>query len=179
LSLLIFKVKAGFSDGLGKDFIPYKDYMDFIHSEYKKDLKKELSAYPPTYKPKEAPQYGKGKSLRSSWKATTVKIDSDTKNTEIVNTKTVDYQGKSWNLLDLLHNGTKPYRANPNNPTGLMTFFWEGQWRRVKKVKGIDEKNIGGHTAPYHYNISKMISASLTESWHRMDREIRLWQPPR
>jgi hypothetical protein len=178
LQALTFKFHIT-KDWKGSEIIPFKKYAKFIRTFYQGDLIKELKAYPPSYKPAGMKYRGK-KALRNSWVSKDTNISREDAQLEIFNDKVVTYQGRSWNLIDLLHEGTRPgYSAKSNNPTGLMTFFYNNKWVRTNRVRGINEQSIGGHDMQLaNYSMRKLISKSLMDSVKRADREILFWQPP-
>jgi hypothetical protein len=165
-------------DWNGTNIIPFTKYADFIQRTYKKTLLPDLKSYPPSYNPKG--RRHKGPTLRASWRTESHRVSRDEVTTEYFNTKTVTYQGRSWNLLDLLHEGTLPgYSAKSNNPTGLMTFFYNNKWIRTKRVRGINPQSIGGHDMSFsNYSMRKLISRSLLDATKVVDRETLFWQPP-
>jgi hypothetical protein len=174
LSVLTLKYKVIRVDWK-KEIIPYETYMEFIHSTFKDDLLQDLKTYPPSYSPR-----GTGKALKDSWEADMVNHSRLDKITEFHNEKGVSYRGHSWNLMGLLHEGTLPgYTARNNNPTGLMTFFYNNKWVRTRKVKGIDPQLIGGHDRMFaNYSMRKSLNVSVKTNVDKLEGEIRLWQPP-
>jgi hypothetical protein len=190
----------------GQDLVPSTELRLFIHKTWMKEAKAQAIAVTPPSRPSFE---SRGQPLAKSWHTKTPGMNSQKTNpwasmtTELYNDKEVQHDGKKWNLLSILHNGSGPYTAK--RPDGWMKFYSRGEQWYVQKVRGINPLKIArygtydirereltyqkewhdAHAVPSYYppsgasyySMRKDLDIAFRKANLKLDQELFNWRP--
>lgn len=191
----------------GQDLVPSTELRLFIHKTWMKEAKAQaIAATPPTRPDSMSNSYPP---LAKAWHTKTPGLRSQggtpwaSMTTELYNDKEVQHDGKKWNLLSILHNGSGPYTAK--RPDGWMKFYSRGEIWFAQKIRGINPLKIsrygtfesgerelawqkfwGDKVAPkaYYppkgnatYSMRKDLDIAFRKANLKLDQELFNWRP--
>jgi|WetSurMetagenome_2_1015567.scaffolds.fasta_scaffold01555_18 hypothetical protein len=167
------------------DLLPFTELRRFIHDEWVDNVKEDLGYFTRPSRP----ETKSGRPLRKQWHSKTAGIKSidivpiRELTSEVYNDKEVIYDGKRWNLMSILHNGSGPYCAKglrgPNNDNKpiRMKFFSRGQWWYLPCVRGVNPHKIHRYNGHGTYSYRKEFTQLLYKSDRDLTRGIYRWLP--
>jgi hypothetical protein len=173
----------------GKDLVPSTELRLFIHKTWMKEAKAQAIAATPPTRPDGHPSQPP---LAKAWHTKTPGLRSQggtpwaSMTSELYNDKEVQHDGKKWNLLSILHNGSGPYTAK--DPEGFMMFESRGAIWFTQRVKGVNPMSIARYgsydsaTGKYkagsgHYSMRRDLDIAFRNANSKLDQELFNWRP--